>query len=87
MTTNINEHISAISLSNISNGTLLSCCRNSVFFSDVSNENDKLDAVRQEWRDYLLSNFEIIKNNCGSWIDSWMMFLRHKELSTANETV
>jgi len=65
-------------LSNISNGTLLNCCRNSTLFPDVSSEFDYLDAVRQEWRDYLSANIESVTKNCGNWIDSWMMFLNHK---------
>lgn len=61
-----------INLSNISDGSLLACCRESKAFHCVENTYMEIDKVRFAWRDFLVNSDATAQ--CVTWVDAWNNF-------------
>jgi hypothetical protein len=61
-------------ITSISYGTLLTCCRQSIPFHNITNKYVDLDKVVATWKSYLFSNAENI-NKPESWVDEWNAFI------------
>jgi hypothetical protein len=61
-------------MKSISYGTLLTCCRQSIPFHNITNKYCDLDKVVATWRSYLFTSAETIeKTEC--WQDEWNAFI------------
>jgi hypothetical protein len=75
MAANASKKIDILALTSISNGTLLTCCRQSCTFNSIDSTYDELNKVRQEWIDYL----DTINIPFATWVDAWLAFTYFKQ--------
>lgn len=72
-----------LSLTNISYGTLLACCRESVTFKNIDKEYDTLDKIKTAWINFLVKddNFQ----HCPTWVDAWILFSKYAETEAVED--
>ena len=70
-----NKQIRILTLTNISHGTLLTCCRQSTIFNSISASYEQLDHVRKQWRKFL----EASSHEFQTWVDAWLAFTHFKQ--------
>jgi len=66
-------------LTNISNGTLLNCCRSSMSFKYIGVSSIDIDNVRTQWREFLAAQDDRLLRRCSDWQDSWRIFITYKD--------
>jgi hypothetical protein len=75
MAANTSKKSEILALTNISNGTLLRCCRQSSTFNSIDSTYDELNTVRQEWIDYLGT----LSITFATWVEAWLAFTHFKQ--------
>ena len=73
------KELSVIDLTNVSNGTLLTCCRRSKSFADISSECEDIEKVRKKWRAFLSAQSDRLLIRCNDWQDAWSIFIKYKD--------
>jgi len=73
-----------LELTNISDGSLLTCCRQSSTFTHVTNSYVELDKIRNSWRGFL-ANSDVVPS-CESWVDAWKEFTNSVDSMTIEDT-
>lgn len=70
----------------ISNGTLLTCCRESKAFSNIRNHFMHLDNLRGAWFCYLIDNVKSDNPvHFDTWMDAWNSFEAYARTTAINE--
>lgn len=64
-------------LTNISYGTLLTCCRQSSIYTSIDASYDQLDLVRKDWIKFLFNIPSPIPYK--TWVDAWLAFTLFKQ--------